>query len=72
MPSLQYFISADGSKIDCEIVEIALGGASFRTISRPRLGEMLAFGETAGRVVRHTDEGIAVEFVGRRAADCVA
>jgi hypothetical protein len=70
MPPMQYFIAADGSKIDCEVVDIALGGASLKTTQRPGVGEMLAFGETAGRVVRHTDEGIAVQFVGRRAVDC--
>ena len=70
LPPLHYFIAADGRKIDCEIVDIALGGASLKSTERPHVGEVLAFGETAGRVVRHTDEGIAVQFVGRRAADC--
>lgn len=72
VPSLQYFVGVDGRKVSCEVVDIALGGASLRTSRRPRLGEILAFGETAGRVVRHTDDGFAVEFIGRRAADCVA
>lgn len=72
LPPLHYFIAADGRKIDCEIVDIALGGASLKTTERPRVGEVLAFGETAGRVLRHTDEGIAVQFVGRRAADYAA
>jgi hypothetical protein len=70
LPPLHYFIAADGRKIDCEIVDIALGGASLKTTERPHVGEVLAFGETAGRVVRHTDDGIAVQFVGRCAADC--
>ena len=69
IPSLKHFIAEDGTKVDCQILDIGLAGASFRTEARPGIGEMLAFGETAGRVVRHTHEGIAVEFVDRRAAD---
>jgi signal transduction histidine kinase len=69
VPSLNHFIAVDGTKVDCEILDIGLAGASFRTKARPAVGEVLAFGETAGRVVRHTRVGIAVEFIDRRVAD---
>jgi signal transduction histidine kinase len=68
IPSLSHFIAEDGTKVDCQIVDIGLAGASFRTAERPSIGQLLAFGETAGRVIRHTKEGIAVEFVDRRIA----
>jgi hypothetical protein len=31
-------------------------------LRRPAVGERVRVGRTEGRVVRHTDEGIAVEF----------
>jgi hypothetical protein len=65
VPTLDHFVAEDGTRIDCELIDIALGGASLRTVARPEIGQTLAFGKTAGRVVRHTPEGIAVEFIGR-------
>jgi hypothetical protein len=64
-----YFIAEDGTKVDCEIIDIAFAGASLRTSVRPDVGKTLAFGEMPARVTRHTSEGIAVEFVARRFAD---
>lgn len=69
IPPFKYFVAEDGTKVDCEIIDIALAGASLRTAVRPEIGQTLAFGETPARVVRHTAGGIAVEFVGRRQAD---
>jgi signal transduction histidine kinase len=69
IPSLKHFIAEDGTRVDCEILDIGLAGASFRTEARPAIGATLAFGETAGRVVRHTKNGIAVEFIDRRIAE---
>lgn len=71
LPPLKYFIAEDGSRIDCEVIDIALAGASLRTSARPEIGKTLAFGEMPARVTRHTAEGIAVEFVGRRQDDQV-
>jgi hypothetical protein len=62
LPPLHQFTGLDGFEIDCEILDIALGGALLRTAARPQIGETVHFGETAGRVVRHTSEGIAIEF----------
>ncbi|HEY3776788.1 MAG TPA: ATP-binding protein [Rhizomicrobium sp.] len=69
VPTLTHFVAGDGTRSDCRVVDVGLAGASFRTASRPGIGEIIAFGETAGRVVRHTPEGIAVEFVGRQEAE---
>ncbi|MGH6876353.1 MAG: ATP-binding protein, partial [Rhizomicrobium sp.] len=67
--ALTCFVAEDGTKADCRVIDIGLSGATFRTDTRPAVGQMLAFGETAGRVVHHTPDGIAVEFVDRRAAE---
>ncbi|HEX4156957.1 MAG TPA: ATP-binding protein [Rhizomicrobium sp.] len=68
-PALTHFTAEDGAKTQCEVVDIGFSGASFRTEARPAIGNTIVFGETAARVVRHTDEGIAVEFIDRRAAE---
>jgi two-component system cell cycle sensor histidine kinase PleC len=68
VPSFAHFVAEDGTKSDCEVVDIGLSGATFRTEARPAIGNTIAFGETAARVAHHTHDGIAVEFIDRRAA----
>jgi len=65
IPPLNHFEFADGRHASCEVIDIALGGALIRTEGRPAIGELLNFGGATARVVRHTDEGIAVQFVAR-------
>jgi hypothetical protein len=69
IPALHDFVRADGQRASCEVVDVALGGASLKTDTKPEIGELLDFGLARGRVVRHTDQGIAVEFVTGIAAD---
>jgi PilZ domain-containing protein len=59
---LHQFILPSGQSRDCEIVDIALSGASLRTDVRPPVGETIMFGKTTAVVVRHTKFGIAVSF----------
>jgi len=65
MPQLQDFAFADGRRGSCEVADIALGGALLRTEDRPAIGEILSFGGATARVVRHTDEGIAIQFIAK-------
>ena len=51
-----------GQKQACDIVDITFSGATFKTGSRPAVGERVMFGKTAAVVVRHTDFGFAVSF----------
>ncbi|HTT82641.1 MAG TPA: ATP-binding protein [Rhizomicrobium sp.] len=69
MDSFAHFISEDGTKADCEVMDIGLSGALFRTESCPPIGDTIVFGETAARVIGHVPEGIAVEFIDRRTAE---
>ena len=39
-------------------------GMSLRTKGRPPIGEIVNFGCTKGRVVRHHENGIAIQFLG--------
>jgi len=60
--ALHQFVLPSGQTRDCEIVDIALSGASLRTDMRPPVGETITFGKTTAIVVRHTKCGIAVSF----------
>lgn len=64
------FTRADGQVVKCEVIDISLHGVSLRTNSRPPLDEVLQVGRTCGRVVRHHEHGIAIEFM--RASGAVA
>lgn len=54
---------ADGKKFPCEIIDISLSGAAIKTEVKPVLGSLLLLGMTRGRVVRHFQNGIAIEFM---------
>jgi hypothetical protein len=58
------FTRANGDMVACEVLDLSLGGLSLKTDSRPPLGELVLIGQMAGRVVRHHENGIAIEFVG--------
>lgn len=54
---------ANGDLVNCEVLDLSLSGVSLKTDVRPPLGEIMLIGQTAGRVVRHHENGIALEFV---------
>ena len=55
-------ILANGVNLACRVIDISQPGAAIATDQRPELGAPLTIGRTPGRVVRHLDDGIAVEF----------
>ena len=62
------FTLDSGQSHPCEIDDIALSGASFKTAIRPAIGARVFFGKTTAVVVRHTESGFAVTFSGPTAA----
>jgi PilZ domain len=54
---------ADGTTFDCKVVDVALTGAGLETTARPPIGSILTLGKQRCRAVRHTAQGIAVEFL---------
>lgn len=62
-PAPRRFTRASGDIVEFEVRDISLTGASIKCQVRPPLGEIVMVGATAGRVMRHFDEGIALEFV---------
>jgi hypothetical protein len=57
------FARETGETVAFEIRDISLTGASFIAEVCPPLGETVAIGRASGRVIRHFDDGFAVEFV---------
>lgn len=53
----------DGEEVACKVLDISLTGAHVKLSNRPKIGTHVTVGKTLGRVVRHTDEGIGVEFL---------
>ena len=67
-PLPRQFTRVDGEAVSFEVRDISLSGASLITSARPPLGEIVTLGAATGRVTRHFDEGIALEFVRESAA----
>lgn len=53
---------ADGRELPCRVIDLSLGGVSVETAEWPPLGEQVMVGKMRGRVVRHHELGIAIEF----------
>jgi hypothetical protein len=63
--SVRDFKRQNGEIVTFEVIDISLSGASLRTKCRPAIDEIITIGTLAGRVARHFDDGIAVEFARR-------
>lgn len=54
---------AGGEENSCAVMDISLTGAAIRSTARPELGSCVMLGRTRGRVIRHLQDGFAIEFV---------
>ena len=52
----------DGRRYACRIIDLSLSGAAVDIEVRPALGTSVQLGHMKGRVVRHFQEGVAIEF----------
>lgn len=52
----------DGRSYQTKIIDLSLSGAAIELDVRPAIGTVLWVGNMRGRVVRHFDDGVAVEF----------
>ena len=55
-------ILPDGSAVVCRIIDMSLSGAAIAAEQRPEIGLLITLGKTPSRVVRHIENGFAVEF----------
>ena len=55
-------IMPNGVNLTCRIIDVSQSGAGIATDQRPAIGALVTLGKVQGRVVRHLEEGFAVEF----------
>jgi hypothetical protein len=55
-------ILPNGINLAVRVIDISQSGAAIATSERPEIGTLVTIGKTTGRVVRHIDDGFAVEF----------
>jgi hypothetical protein len=54
---------ADGQEVGVRIIDVSLSGAAISTNLKPDLGSRVTVGATHGKVVRHFEGGVAIEFL---------
>jgi PilZ domain len=55
-------ILPSGVNLTCRIIDVSESGVGVATDQRPPIGSLVTIGKIQGRVVRHLEEGFAVEF----------
>ncbi|HLN37504.1 MAG TPA: hypothetical protein VK337_06955 [Xanthobacteraceae bacterium] len=58
----------DGGSETCLVVDISDSGAALMAETAPEIGTVLVIGKLVAHVVRHLDDGFAVQFIGRQNA----
>lgn len=58
------FTRSDGTIAKCDVIDLSPTGVSLRTAIRPQIGEFVLIGQLAGRVARHHNDGVGIQFVG--------
>ena len=56
-------LDEENREIACRIMDLSLSGAALAAEIRPKVGLAVTLGKVQARVVRHLEEGFAVEFV---------
>lgn len=51
-----------GDQHRCRIIDLSLSGAAVEVENKPPLGAAVALGTMRGRVVRHFEDGVAIDF----------
>jgi hypothetical protein len=55
-------VMPNGLNITCRIIDVSQSGAAVATDQRPAVGALITLGKVQGRVVRHLEDGFAIEF----------
>jgi len=62
--TLARLILPNGTNVTCRVIDLSASGAAIAIAPnlRPAVGAALTIGKTPGRVVRHIEDGFAIEF----------
>ncbi len=55
-------ILPNGLNVTCRVIDVSESGAGIATDQRPQIGALVMLGKVQGRVVRHLEDGFAIEF----------
>ncbi|MGB6538384.1 MAG: PilZ domain-containing protein [Xanthobacteraceae bacterium] len=55
-------IMPNGVNLACRIIDVSESGAGVASDQRPQIGVLVTLGKVQGRVVRHLEDGFAIEF----------
>ncbi len=55
-------VMPNGMHLTCRVIDASESGAAIATAERPALGLLVTVGRLQGRVVRHLEDGFAIEF----------
>jgi hypothetical protein len=55
-------ILPNGVNLACRIIDVSQSGAGIASDERPPIGALITLGKVQGRVVRHLENGFAIEF----------
>jgi hypothetical protein len=55
-------IMPNGVNLTCRIIDVSQSGAGIGSSERPPIGALVTLGKVQGRVVRHLEDGFAIEF----------
>jgi PilZ domain-containing protein len=55
-------ILPNGINVSCRIIDVSQSGAAITSDQRPPIGTLVTLGKVQARVVRHLEEGFAIEF----------
>ncbi len=58
-----------GVNLTVRVIDVSQSGAAVATVERPEIGALVTIGKTTGRVVRHLEDGFAIEFTRLQHAD---
>lgn len=53
----------DGEPVPVQVIDVSISGAAIATEHRPPVGMTVMLGKLRGRVVRHHEQGIGIEFL---------
>jgi hypothetical protein len=56
-------ILPNGINITVRVIDVSQSGAAIASEHRPEIGSAVTIGKTPGRVVRHLEDGFAIEFI---------
>jgi hypothetical protein len=62
----------DGRVYQAKVIDLSLSGAAVELQVRPAIGTVMWLGNMRGRVVRHFDDGVALEFAVSQTRDSLA